>query len=51
MSEEQCYKTVAELFEKYKDNEYMMQRLVMQRIFLFQSHLMVDQMKVVLIAK
>ena len=28
MSEEQCYKTVAELFEKYKDNEYMIQRLI-----------------------
>jgi hypothetical protein len=28
MSEEQCQKTLAELLEKYKDNEYMMQRLV-----------------------
>ena len=28
MSEEHCYKTVAELFEKYKDNDYMTQRLV-----------------------
>ena len=28
MSEEQCQQTVASLFEKYKDNEYIVQRLV-----------------------
>jgi hypothetical protein len=28
MSEEQCQKIIASLFEKYEDNEYMMQRLV-----------------------
>ena len=28
MSEEQCQQTVASLFEKYEDNEYMLQRLI-----------------------
>ncbi len=28
MSEQQCQKIIGELFEKYKDNEYMMQRLI-----------------------